>query len=105
MSTAHRICGSEDLTAGEAQRIVVGGIPICLVRTREGYRAIGDTCSHEDYSLAEGEVDLDACEIECWKHGSMFSLIDGAPTTFPATRPVAVYEITISGDDVIVELP
>jgi 3-phenylpropionate/trans-cinnamate dioxygenase ferredoxin subunit len=105
MSVTKRVCGREDLAVGAAGRFVVEGAPICLVRTTDGFRAIDDTCSHEDYSLAEGEVDLETCEIECWKHGSMFSLETGEPTTFPATRPVAVYEVTVDGDDVLVTIP
>ncbi len=50
---------------------------IALVRIEDDFYAIGDVCSHEDYSLSEGEVLVDACEIECWKHGSMFDLRDG----------------------------
>ncbi len=33
----------------------------------------------------------DDCEIECWKHGSTFSLATGEPQTLPATHPVPVY--------------
>jgi 3-phenylpropionate/trans-cinnamate dioxygenase ferredoxin subunit len=105
MSVSKRVCGRDELGVGQAARFVVEGEPICLVRTEGGFRAIGDTCSHEDYSLAEGEVDLEACEIECWKHGSMFSLETGEPTTLPATRSVAVYEVVVDGEDVIVTIP
>ncbi|HWD24490.1 MAG TPA: non-heme iron oxygenase ferredoxin subunit [Acidimicrobiales bacterium] len=105
MSPTVRLCGREDLKVGEARKFVVGDEQICLVRTREEFKAIGDVCSHADYSLSEGEVDLDYCEIECWKHGSMFSLDTGEPTTLPATRPVPVYQVTVDGDDVSVVLP
>ena len=44
----------------------------------------------------------DTLEIECWKHGSCFSLLDGTPNTLPATQPVPVYEVRIDGDDVLV---
>ena len=36
--------------------------------------AIGDTCTHGDISLAEGFVEGDT--LECWAHGSAFSLDD-----------------------------
>ena len=41
-------------------------------------------------------------EIECWKHGSTFSLIDGKPQSLPATKPVPTYEVRVDGDDVMV---
>ncbi len=45
--------------------------------------AIGDTCTHGDISLAEGFVEDGA--VECWAHGSMFSLQTGKPLSLPAT--------------------
>ncbi len=70
-------CGCADATSsrsGEARRFDVGAHRIALVRIEDDFYAIGDECSHEDYSLSEGEVLVEACEIECWKHGSMFDL-------------------------------
>ena len=64
---------------------------MALVRIGDDVYAIGDTCSHADVSLSEGEVWCDSKEIECWKHGSLFSLETGEPQTLPATQPVPVY--------------
>ncbi len=69
------------------------------------FYAVGDRCSHEDYSLSDGEVWCEEREIECWKHGSTFSLRTGEPQTLPATKPVPVYEVVVEGDDVKVVLP
>ena len=66
--------------------------------------AIGDTCSHAEISLSEGEVLVDECEIECWKHGSSFSLETGEPLTLPATQPVPTYPVRIDDGDVYVEV-
>jgi len=52
--------------------------------------------------LSEGDVE--DCEIECWLHGSTFSLETGAPLNLPATEPVPVYPVTIDGDDVLVDV-
>jgi 3-phenylpropionate/trans-cinnamate dioxygenase ferredoxin subunit len=100
-----RLCSADELSVGEARRFDVEGTAICLVRCSDAFRAVADTCSHEDYSLAEGEVDAESCEIECWKHGSLFSLVTGEPLTFPATRPVAVYDVAVEAGDVVVRLP
>jgi 3-phenylpropionate/trans-cinnamate dioxygenase ferredoxin subunit len=97
-----RLCGRDDVPAGEARRFDVGGLRVCVVRIGDDYYALGDKCSHEDYSLAEGEVFEDEREIECWKHGSTFSLVDGEPQTLPATQSVPVYEVTLRGDDLMV---
>ncbi|HUV10731.1 MAG TPA: Rieske 2Fe-2S domain-containing protein, partial [Acidimicrobiia bacterium] len=56
------------------------------------------------YSLSEGDVWTEECEIECPKHGSTFSLTTGEAQTLPATKPIPVYEVRVDGDDVMVTL-
>ncbi len=97
-----RLCRTDELESGAARRFVVGQYKIALVRVDGDFYAIGDTCSHADYSLSEGEVDVDALQIECWKHGSCFSLKTGEPDTLPATRPVPAYDVVVDGDEVFV---
>ncbi len=71
------------------ERFDVDGHRLCVVRIGDDFYVIGDRCSHDDYSLSEGDVWEDECEIECPKHGSTFSLLTGEPQTLPATKPVA----------------
>ena len=100
-----RVCAAADLEPGQARRFDVGSHRIALVRIGDDYYAVGDRCSHADFSLSEGEVLADDLEIECWKHGSTFSLTTGEPQSLPATKPVPVYEVVRSGDDVLVLVP
>lgn len=95
-STAHRVdaVGSDGVTHR-----------VALVRIGDDLYAIGDRCSHADVSLAEGTVYDDECQLECIKHGSLFSLVTGAALTFPATRPVPVYEVRRDGDSILVRVP
>ncbi len=51
-----RLCAPGDLASGEARRFDVAGLRVALVRIGDDYYAIGDRCSHEDFSLADGEV-------------------------------------------------
>ena len=86
-----------------AVRVVLDGVPVAVVRDEDGQvHAIGDTCTHADVSLSEGEVE--DCSIECWLHGSRFDLRTGEPLALPAIRPVPVYPVTVEGDDVLVDL-
>jgi 3-phenylpropionate/trans-cinnamate dioxygenase ferredoxin component len=89
MSTV--VCALADLAPNSASRFELNGSPVALVRIGDDVYAIGDTCSHADVSLSEGEVICETKEIECWKHGSTFSLETGEPQTLPATQPVPVY--------------
>jgi 3-phenylpropionate/trans-cinnamate dioxygenase ferredoxin component len=100
-----RLCARDDLERSTTRRFDVGPHRIALVRIEDDFYAIGDTCSHEDYSLSEGIVFDEECELECWKHGSTFDLRTGEPRSLPATKPVPVYTIKLEGDDVMVELP
>jgi 3-phenylpropionate/trans-cinnamate dioxygenase ferredoxin component len=105
MATDVRVCGVDDVAVDSARRFDVDGHRVAVVRIGDDWYAIGDECSHQDYSLSEGEVWADECEIECPKHGSTFSLKTGDPQSLPATKPVPVYEVRVDGDDVLVTLP
>jgi 3-phenylpropionate/trans-cinnamate dioxygenase ferredoxin subunit len=105
VSSRVRLCEEGEVAVGTARRFEVGETPIVLVRCEGGFHAVADTCSHEDYSLSEGEVFAEECEIECWKHGSTFSLLTGEPMTLPATKPVAVYEVAVDDGAVHVVVP
>lgn len=105
MTDSVRLCSRDEIKPGSARRFDVGSHRLAVVRIEDDFYVIGDRCSHEDYSLSEGEVLEDECEIECWKHGSTFDLRTGEPRSLPASKPVPVYDVYLSGDDVIVELP
>lgn len=102
--TAIRACALSDLADGSAMRVDVDGRPVALVRLGDRVHAIDDTCSHADVSLAEGDVDVDECALECWKHGSLFDLETGEALTLPAIKPVAVHAVSLEADEVFVTL-
>ena len=84
-----------DLEHGVPHRVMVGDVPVALVRIGDDVYAIGDICSHAEVSLSGGEVYCDEKEIECPQHGSVFSLETGVPATLPATQPVPVFDTTV----------
>jgi len=98
-----KVCRVEDFAPDTAQRFVVDGTAVAVVRIGDDFYAIGDRCSHADVSLSEGEVDPGDRHIECWKHGSRFSLETGEPDTLPATRPVPVFTVRVEDGEVFVE--
>jgi 3-phenylpropionate/trans-cinnamate dioxygenase ferredoxin subunit len=100
-----RLCRVDDIQPGTARRFEVGPHRVALVRIADDFYAVGDRCSHADYSLSDGELWADEKEIECWKHGSTFSLVTGEPQSLPATRPIPVYPVTVDDGEVVVELP
>ncbi|RXZ69247.1 non-heme iron oxygenase ferredoxin subunit [Agromyces albus] len=89
-----RVCSIDELAVDQAARFVIDGIPIAVVKDSAGdIFAIGDTCTHGDISLAEGFVEDDT--LECWAHGSKFSLRTGKPLTLPAYEPVPVFRVEL----------
>ncbi len=95
-----RVCTTEELQTNKAFRVVLESIAIVIVKDADGaVHAIGDTCTHGDISLAEGFVEEDA--IECWAHGSKFSLRTGKPLNLPAYEPVPVFEVSVDADGVV----
>jgi 3-phenylpropionate/trans-cinnamate dioxygenase ferredoxin component len=105
MAVEHPLCKVGDLEPNTARRFDIGRLRIALVRCDDDFYAIGDRCTHADISLSEGEVDCEKREIECWKHGSTFSLLDGKAQSLPATKAEPVYDVMVKGDDVVVRLP
>ncbi|HZT65650.1 MAG TPA: non-heme iron oxygenase ferredoxin subunit [Acidimicrobiales bacterium] len=105
MSRTVRVCAVADVERDSARRFDVDGHRLAVVRVGDDFYVIGDRCSHANYSLSEGEVFPEELEVECWKHGSTFSLVTGEPQSLPATKPVPVYEVKVEGDDVVVRLP
>ena len=99
-----RVCGWSELGDGMPRRVEVDGRAVALVRIGEEVHAIDDICSHAEVSLSEGDVDLEECALECWKHGSLFDLRTGEALTLPALKPVAVHTVIVEGDEVLVEL-
>jgi len=105
MPSAVRVCSVDDVPEGEARRFAVDGRLVAVVNLGdEGFRAVDAMCSHEHYYLDEGEVDVDLETIECPKHGSTFDLDTGKARTLPAIKPVDVFPVTVTDDDVLIEV-
>jgi 3-phenylpropionate/trans-cinnamate dioxygenase ferredoxin subunit len=98
------VCRFDALASCTATRFVVDNTPVAVVRIDDDVYAIGDTCSHAEVSLSEGELFCEEKELECWKHGSTFSLLTGEPLTLPATQPVAVYVARVVDGDVVIDI-
>ena len=82
-----------DFEEGVPRQLHVEGRTLVAVRIDTTVFVLDDRCSHEEFSLADGEVDVETEEIECARHGAMFRLKDGEPVSLPATRPVAHYDV------------
>jgi 3-phenylpropionate/trans-cinnamate dioxygenase ferredoxin component len=95
----------DEFVDGQARRVQVDGHPaVVVVRIDDDLYALGDRCTHQDISLSEGDVDTDERTLECWKHGSAFSLETGEPTSLPAVKPTPVHQVKVVDGRVLLEL-
>ena len=101
MST-HVLGALTDIASGDVKKFEVAGRSVAVVRIGDDVYALGDTCSHADVSLSEGDVWPDSKELECWKHGSAFSLETGIPSTLPAIKPVPVYDVSVVDGNIVI---
>lgn len=98
--TAQRVCTVDELEENKAFRVVLDDVPIAVVKDAAGVvYAIGDTCTHGEISLSEGFVEGDT--LECWAHGSRFSLRTGQPLNLPAFEPVPVFAVDVDAEGVV----
>lgn len=97
------ICPLAAIPRGEGLRIDTIEPPIAVFHTDTGdVFAIDDTCTHQDASLADGW--LEGCEVECPLHASKFDLRTGKVDAPPAKRPVRVHRVTVTDNEIYVEL-
>ncbi len=78
--SVHDVCALDDLEVDSATKYIVDGHKVAVVRIGDDVYAVGDRCSHADFSLSEGDLNCEGKTLECWKHGSEFSLETGKPT-------------------------
>jgi 3-phenylpropionate/trans-cinnamate dioxygenase ferredoxin component len=84
------------LEEGEMQAFDVGGAKIAVANVAGTFYAFGDTCTHLQCSLAEG--DLEETIVICPCHGSEFDVTSGEVLRGPAREPVGSYEVRTEGE-------
>src|SRR5689334_19034706 len=85
-----------DVPAGELASYDVGGTRVAVANVEGTFHAFDDICTHQQCSLAEG--DLDETTVTCPCHGSQFDVTTGAVLAAPAVRPVRSYRVRVEGD-------
>jgi 3-phenylpropionate/trans-cinnamate dioxygenase ferredoxin subunit len=98
------VCPLEELGPGEMRLVEWEDLEIGVFNCAGTVYAIEDRCSHDDGPLVEGDLDQEACTIECPRHGSLFDLKTGKPLTLPAYVPVETYLVIIEDETIKLEV-
>ena len=98
------ICPADELPPGGMRLFDHEGFEIGVFNCAGDVLAIENRCSHDDGTLVDGELDQDACTVECPRHGSRFDLRSGRPLTLPAYQPVETFPVFVDGGMIRVEI-
>ena len=94
----------EEVAPGQAARVFAGDTPIAVFNVSGELYAIGDTCTHEEFSLSDGELGPN-CTVECALHGARFDLRTGNALSLPATGSAGSYPVWVEDGVIKLEVP
>ena len=98
------VCPEAELPPGAVKRVEWEDLEIMVVNCNGEFLAMEDRCSHDDGDLADGEIDVERCMVECPRHGSLFDLRTGKPKTLPAYEPVETFPVSVEDGLIKVEV-
>jgi 3-phenylpropionate/trans-cinnamate dioxygenase ferredoxin subunit len=90
-----------EVAEGELESYEVAGTTVAVANVGGDLYAVDNTCTHQQCSLAEGDVD--GFILTCPCHGSQFDVRTGEVHNPPATEPVRTYAVQVEGDEIRVE--
>jgi len=91
MSQWVKVGSAGEVPEGELLSFTAGDRQVAIANVDGDLHGFDDFCTHQQCSLAEG--DLDGTIVECPCHGSQFDVITGEAVQGPATDPVDVFEV------------
>jgi 3-phenylpropionate/trans-cinnamate dioxygenase ferredoxin subunit len=89
----------DELAEGERIALEIDGTAVLLLRHAGEIFCVADVCSHDDSPLGDAELD-EACAIVCPRHGARFDLHSGKALCLPAVSPIAVFPVTVNGNEI-----
>ncbi len=95
------VAKADSIQPGQMIKVEIDNFPIAVANVEGTFHAFDDTCTHEDCSLADGELVRTAVVCPC--HFAEFDVRTGAVLVAPATVPLKVYPVRVQGNDLQVE--
>ena len=97
-----KVATNDELAPGQGKVVEVQGKEIALFNVGGAYFAIDNMCTHEEASLADGEIS--GFEVTCPLHGAKFDVRSGQVVGPPAYDDVTSYSVRVSGADVEIDV-
>jgi 3-phenylpropionate/trans-cinnamate dioxygenase ferredoxin subunit len=96
--------GLDEVPPGTMKMAIVDGTDQVLVVNSGGQLyAMQGVCTHEYFELDKGF--LTAGTLTCALHLSRFDLENGEPLDPPAEIPLAVYDVVVEDERILIEVP
>ena len=95
------VAKADSIKPGQMIKVEIDNLPVTVANVGGALHAFDDTCTHEECSLADGE--LERHKVICPCHFAEFDVRTGAVLTPPATVPLNVYPVRVEGSDLQVE--
>lgn len=90
------------LKENQMRLIHMDGLRVVIARTKDGYVAFDDHCTHSGGSLADGALSCDV--VQCPWHGSEFNVKTGDVIHGPAKQKMRTYKVQHEGEKVYLVL-
>jgi 3-phenylpropionate/trans-cinnamate dioxygenase ferredoxin component len=97
-----RVCGVSDVPDPGKAIFIAGDRTVALFHIAGRWWATDDRCTHDGGQLVAGR--LEGYIITCPRHGARFDVRTGEVLAKPASVDLAVHEVKVEGDDVLVRV-
>jgi 3-phenylpropionate/trans-cinnamate dioxygenase ferredoxin component len=97
-----RVCRVSDLCDAGKTVVKAGDRTAALFRVSGRFWATDDRCTHDGGQLTTGR--LEGYTIICPRHGARFDIRTGEVLSPPASVDLAVHEVKVAGDDVLIRI-
>lgn len=100
--TKLRVCSTDEVDWNSALRVEIDELVLAVFNVDGTFYVTDDLCTHGPGSLSEGY--LDGFEIECDFHNGKFDVRTGAVTAPPCMLPIKTYGVSVSDNDIYIEV-
>ena len=101
-SVFEAIASVSELAEGTVlQRVRATGDAVCLVRHNGEISALSDICTHQHFSMSQGDLLQDGT-LQCAWHGARYDCRTGEVRQVPAISPLPVFQVRLAGDTILV---